>query len=164
MAKQILVCLRRSDRIEQILPYVEQIAQPGMKVVFLVHCGLSGFRELLDQLLAINVDNHPAQLPRKNNRNIWEDRKQSVREKVLAACAGLASRGIGIGVNVYAGRLGRVVQGYIAKEDIRLILMCPHGGDRLRSLLRKIGPLAPLFKPPIFSPVLLLHPKHTAER
>lgn len=110
------------------------------------------------------MDNHPAQLPRKNNRNIWEDRKQSVREKVLAACAGLASRGIGIGVNVYAGRLGRVVQGYIAKEDIHLILMCPHGGDRLRSLLRKIGPLAPLFKPPIFSPVLLLHPSQTADR
>jgi hypothetical protein len=63
MAGQILVPLRVSDRIALFLPYVEQIAQPGMKVVFLVHLGLSRFKELTDQLLAIHTGIQPAFLP-----------------------------------------------------------------------------------------------------
>ena len=164
MQKQILVSLRRSDRIEEILPYVEQIAQPGMKVVFLVHCGFRGFQDLLDQLLAVNAGITPAHLPGKNTRDSWQSRKHFVREEVLCACTGLTNGGIKIGVNVYAGRLAGVVREFIANEDIDLVLMGPRAGDRLRNLLRKMGPLAPLFKAPVFSPVLLLHPNHTVER
>ena len=35
MAPQILVALERDDRVEEIIPYIEQITQPGMEVVFL---------------------------------------------------------------------------------------------------------------------------------
>lgn len=63
MAGQILVPLSGSDRIELFLPYVKQIAQPGMKVVFLVHLGASRFKELTNQLLAIHTGIQPAFLP-----------------------------------------------------------------------------------------------------
>ena len=36
MAKQILVPLTKGDRVEEIISYVEKVAQPGMKVVFLL--------------------------------------------------------------------------------------------------------------------------------
>jgi hypothetical protein len=36
MEGKILVLLRRHNRIEDILPSLEKIAQPGMKVVFLI--------------------------------------------------------------------------------------------------------------------------------
>lgn len=35
MAKQILVPLKEHDRIEEIIPYIEEVARPGMRVVFL---------------------------------------------------------------------------------------------------------------------------------
>jgi hypothetical protein len=37
MSKKILVPLRQNDRTEEMVPYVEKVARPGMKVVFLVH-------------------------------------------------------------------------------------------------------------------------------
>lgn len=41
MAPQILVALRSEDRLSEMVPHIEEIAQPGMKVVFLI-----GFRPL----------------------------------------------------------------------------------------------------------------------
>lgn len=37
MAAKILVPLKRHDRIEAIIPYIAQVTQPGMRVVFLIH-------------------------------------------------------------------------------------------------------------------------------
>src|SRR5687768_14492892 len=36
MAKEILVALKGRDRLSHMIPYIEKIAQPGMKVVFLM--------------------------------------------------------------------------------------------------------------------------------
>ena len=36
MARQILVALKSEDRLSQMIPYIEKIAQPGMRVVFLI--------------------------------------------------------------------------------------------------------------------------------
>jgi len=36
MAEQVLVPLKRNDRVEEIISYVEKVNQPGMEVVFLV--------------------------------------------------------------------------------------------------------------------------------
>jgi hypothetical protein len=65
MPAQILVPLRGSDRIELFLPYVEQISRPGMRVVFPVRLGRSGFRELTGQLLAIHTGIRSAYLPER---------------------------------------------------------------------------------------------------
>jgi hypothetical protein len=35
MAAQILVPLKEDDRVEEIIPYIQQVTQPGMEVVFL---------------------------------------------------------------------------------------------------------------------------------
>ena len=35
MASQILVPLRGSDQIEQLLPYIERVVQPGLHVISL---------------------------------------------------------------------------------------------------------------------------------
>ena len=36
MAGQILIPLRQNDRIEEIIPYIEEIAKQGMRIVFLI--------------------------------------------------------------------------------------------------------------------------------
>jgi hypothetical protein len=43
MNKNILVPLGRYDRSEEMIPYIEKIARPGMKVVFLVRYPVDGF-------------------------------------------------------------------------------------------------------------------------
>ena len=42
MTGQILVPLRRRDRMEDILPFLEQIARPGCKVTLLIHYSVQG--------------------------------------------------------------------------------------------------------------------------
>jgi hypothetical protein len=43
MAEKILVPLKRHDRVEEMIPYIEKVTQPGTSVVFLVHHPASGF-------------------------------------------------------------------------------------------------------------------------
>ena len=39
---KILVPLRRGDRIEDMIPYIEQIAWPGCRVMLLIHYSVEG--------------------------------------------------------------------------------------------------------------------------
>jgi hypothetical protein len=39
---RILVPLRRDDRIEDVVPYLEQITQPGYRVTLLIHYSVQG--------------------------------------------------------------------------------------------------------------------------
>jgi hypothetical protein len=163
MPGQIIVPLRGSDRIEQFLPYIEQVAQPGMKVVFLVHVGVSRFKELTDQLLAIHTGIQPAFLPGQSSAEaVVEDTRRSARQGVLSASEVLRNRGVTVDVNVYAGRLRRVVKEYLEKEEVHLVMMRP-AGNRLMGYLRKISRVPSFVKPPTVPPVLLLHPSNTAE-
>ena len=162
MAGQILVPLRGSDQIEQFLPYIERVAQPGMRVVFLFHFGFSGFKELTDQLLAIHTGIRPAFLPGKSSVDMVENKRRSVERKLLPACELLQHRGIRIDVNVCAGRLQTVVQEYLKKEEVHLVMMRP-AGNRLMGYLRKISRIPGFVKPPTVPPVLLLHPSNIAE-
>ena len=163
MEGQILVPLSGSDRIEVFLPYVERIAQPGMKVVFLVHLGLSRFKELTDSLLAIHTGIQPAFLPGQSEEGIVEDVRRSAQQRVISACEVLRTRGVTVDVNIYSGRLRRVVKDYLEKEDVHLVIMRPNM-DRLTACLHKIGSLLRFFKPTTVPPVRLLHPSSIAGR
>jgi hypothetical protein len=152
---QIIVPLRGSDRIEQFLPYIEQVAQPGMKIVFLVHFDVSRFKELTDQLLAIHTGIQPAFLPAQSEDGIVEDARRSVQYRVLSACETFRKKGITVDVNIYAGPLRRVVNDYLKKEDVYLVMMRPNL-DRVAAYLCKIGSAFRSFKPAIVPPVFLL--------
>lgn len=42
MGKKIFIPLNRYDEIHGMLPYIEEIAKPGMTIVFLIHCPEDG--------------------------------------------------------------------------------------------------------------------------
>jgi hypothetical protein len=44
MKKLILVTLKRNDRAEDLLPFVEEVARSGMKAVFMVPYPVGGLR------------------------------------------------------------------------------------------------------------------------
>ena len=157
MAGQILVPLRRSDRIELFLPYIEQIAQPGIKVVFLVHLGLSGFKKLAGQLLALHTAVRSAYLPERIcEEDAVENRRRFAEQQGNAACQLLRERGVKLEVHGYGGQLQTIVRQYLEKENIQLVMMRP-STNWLADSLRKIASVFRFLNPPIAPPVLLLH-------
>jgi len=44
MSKKILVPLGQYNRTEEMIPYIEKVARPGMKVVFLMRYPVDGIR------------------------------------------------------------------------------------------------------------------------
>jgi hypothetical protein len=160
---QIIVPLRGSDRIGQFLPYIVQVAQPGMKIVFLVNFGMSRFKELTDPLLAIHTGIQPAFLPGQSEEGIVEDARRSAQQRVFFACQTLREKGVAVDVNIYSGRLRRVLKDYLEKEDVYLVMMRPNL-DRVAAYLGKIGSAFRSFKPATVPPVLLLHPSNIGGR
>jgi hypothetical protein len=161
---QILVPLRRSDRIELFLPYVEQISQPGMRVVFLVQLGRSGFRELSGQLFDIHSGIRSAYLPERScDVDAVENGRRSAEQQVNAACQSLRERGVQLEIHSYAGPLQRVVQQYLENQNVQLVMMRPNA-NWVADLLRKIGSVFRFLKSPVAPPVLLLHPTNIPER
>jgi hypothetical protein len=163
ITEQILVPLRRHDRVEEFLPYVEDIARPGMTVVFLVYLGRSGLEELTDRLLAIQTGLPGAFTRRDSAEEIVGNRRRSAEAQLTAACLALRNRGVKIEVNVYAGRLQRIVDEYLQKQDVQFIMMRP-GGSRIMRFLRNYGSMSRFVKLSPVPPVLLLHPSNTAQR
>jgi hypothetical protein len=161
--KQIIVPLRGSDRIEQFLPYIMQVVQPGMKIVFLVNFGTSRLKELTDPLLAIHTGIQPAFLPGQSDDAIVENATRFAQERVLRGCQTLRQRGVTVDVNIYSGRLRRVLKDYLEKGDVYLVMMRPNL-DRLMAYLGKIGSAFRSFKPASIPPVLLLHPSNIVGR
>jgi hypothetical protein len=164
LTEQILVPLRRHDRVEEFLPYVEDIARPGMTVVFLVYLGRSGLKELTDQLLAIHTGIGPELLPAMSSaEKTVGNRRRLAEAQITAACLALRNRGVRIEVNVYAGRLQRIIDGYLQKQDVQFIMMRP-SGSRMMRFLRNHGSMSRFVKLSPVPPVLLLHPSNTAQR
>ncbi len=161
MSGQILVALKRNEQMEEIIPYIEKIAQPGMKVVFLFPYPVTGdFAWLGDHWIT-------TESPRKamlEGRAImekysWELQRGLAEQRASGAREALLRKGIELEVEVYAGSLRRVVREHAATEDVHLVMMPAGSSYPVIRLLRRMAPLAGLFRKPGFHPVLLFCPR-----
>ena len=59
MAIKILVPLRKHDRLDEIVPYIEEVAEPGASVVFLIRHPVSGFKWLQAYAAISHVGSRP---------------------------------------------------------------------------------------------------------
>jgi hypothetical protein len=158
MAQQILVPLRRDDRIDEILPYIEKLCQPGMRVVFFIRYPVSGFAGLQNQLLNMETGINMQAARQIAERYTWDRQEQLAKQRVFPACKVLRTRGAEVAVEVYTDSPRKVVRNYTLKGDVHLIMMRAGLGLRIRRLLREAISSFGLFKRPSFSPVLLVHP------
>ena len=155
MAKKILVPLKRGDRVEEFIPYIKEVIQPGMSVVFLIQHPVNGFKWLqaysaimecgLEKPLAVRrmVESHSAQM----NRRLAEQR-------VFHTCEALQKLGVKITVDVYRGGLRKALRSYINSGDVDLIVTRPGIGFQFLSLLQGTAAVLSMFKPPSSSPLL----------
>lgn len=165
MAKQILVALKNQDRLEQMVPYIEELAQPGTEVVFLVRFApkaeVKGSRDnclTLKPLEEVRFA-EDREAPRLMDEKIVGTRL-SAEHKVFLALEALVKKGVEIAVDVYMGSLKTVVKSYTRKGDVRLIVMRTRWDLTIMRCLHRTFAAFGLFKQPTFSPVLLLHPEH----
>lgn len=168
MGPQILVALKSEDRLSQMIPHVEKIAQPGMKVVFLIRFSPQAAPKMPHKSLGLRCLEDPRsewelEKPRFAGENItgtqsMEEQRLSAEHKVFLALEALLKRGIEITVDVYMGSLKRIVKGYTCKGDVHLIVMRASKKRRMMEFVQKAFTMFGLFRRPTFSPVLVLNP------
>jgi hypothetical protein len=172
MAHQILVALQSEDRLSQMIPYIEKIAQPGMEVVFLIRFSLQpGFKgPQHDPMELMSPGEHSACLgatlkkPRLVEENtggaqLMENQGLAAEHKVFLALEALLKRGVEITVDLYKGSLGRAVKNYTRKGDVHLIMMRARRA-LMTDLCYKVLSVFGLAKHPTFFPMLVSHPAH----
>ena len=107
---QILVPLRRGDSIEDVVPYLEQIARPGCRVILLIHYSVEG----LDWLQS------------KSTTSVIKEQKL-VDKNTFLALEPLRARDVMVALDIYAGPLRKVVKQYTGKGDIDLVMIAARG-------------------------------------
>jgi hypothetical protein len=159
MAEKILVPLRKHDRIEEILPYIENVAGRGASVVFLVHRPVSGLKWLqaycgiaqcgLEKTLAVR---------RMVESYSLKTRAELARRRVFQTCEALHEMGLKISVDVYAGSLRTTLKSYANNGDVQLMVVRPGIGQRIMSALHGAVSVSRVFSRSFSSATLLLHP------
>ncbi len=154
MNKKILVPLSQNDRTEEMIPYIDKVARPGMKVVFFVRYPVDGFIGAKEEY------GMKAALEAKKlvNYYSWEGNLEKAKKQIAPTCEALRARGIETAVDVYAGSLKKAVRSYTLDGDVHLIMTRAGIGQRTAGFLDGTSSLFDLFKRPTVSPVLLIHP------
>ena len=158
MNKQILVPMKRSDRAKDLVPYVEKVSRPGMKVIFMVPYPTDGFCWAREEFgrKAIEQAKSFADFYR------WDTNVQKARDRIAPLLKSLTAKGIEVEVDLYAGSMRSAVKDYSAKGDVHLIVTSASIGQRIAGVFNGSNSLFDLFKRPVLSPVLLIHPVSAA--
>ena len=120
MTGQILVPLRRSDRIEDVIPFLEQIARPGCKVTLLIHYSVQGLDWFQD----------------KSMSSVVEEQKLLAKTNAFLALEPLRERGVTVVLDIYAGPLRKVVTQYTRSADIDLVIIAARGRSWIGKLFQ----------------------------
>jgi hypothetical protein len=155
MNKKILVPLGQYDRSEEMIPYIEKVARPGMEVVFLVRYPVDGIRLHKEEY------GMKAALEEKNSVNYysWEGNLRRAESKVSSTCEALCPKGVEVAVDVYAGSLKKAVRSHTLNGDVHLIMTRAGVGDWIARLFDGTNSIFKWFKRPSFSSVMLINPR-----
>jgi hypothetical protein len=151
MSKRILVPLAQNDRTEEMIPYIEKVARPGMNVVFLVRYPVDGFiwaKEEYGMRAAL-------QARELVNYYSWKNNLENAKRKLAHVCETLNTKGVEATVDLYAGSLKKAVRSYTINGDVHSIVTHAGLGDRIAALVDGTTSFSKLFRRPRFSPVVL---------
>jgi hypothetical protein len=158
MNTKILVPLKRHDRLEEIIPYIEKVAQPGASVLLLVRSPVSGLKWLQAYcgIAQWGLERNLA-LQRMIESYSLKTRAQLTERRVFQTCGALHGLAMKIGVEVYAGSLRKALQRFANDREAPLVIMQPGIGQRLVSFLQKVSSKGWVAARSFSSSVLLFH-------
>jgi hypothetical protein len=128
MNKKILVVLRRRDTADQMMPYLEEVAKLGMRVVFLIPYPVESWPCLKDHW--IEADTARAALfasEKVLERYSWDVQKRMAEQKIAHLRAIFQKKHVEVGVDLYTGTLKRIVREHELDETIHLIVAQAEG-------------------------------------
>jgi hypothetical protein len=155
MNKKILVPMKRNDRAEDFIPFIEKVARPGTTVIFMLSYPAEGLRLSLEEFGRKAIEEGK----RLAGYYTWDNNLQRAKDRISAAWKVLPARGIEVAVDLYTGNMRSTVQDYTAKGDVHLILTRAGVGNCIERLLDSTMSVFRSFKRPSFSPVLLINPR-----
>ena len=158
MKKLILVPLKRNDRAEDLLPYVEEVARPGMKAVFMVPYPVDGFRWSHEEIGRKAIEEGK----RLANYYTWDTNLRKASELIASVVEALSAKDIEVAVDLYAGSMRRAVRDYAVKGDVHLIVTRASVGNWLERLLDAVASAFRSLMRPSFAPVMLINPRTLA--
>lgn len=171
MAQQILVALKSEDRLSQMIPCIEKIAKPGMRVVLLIRfIPQPVSKRSRHDSIELGCPEESAYFDRalekprltkgfiKGPQSI-EEQRLFVEQKVLLALEALRKRGIEFTVDIYSGSLRRTVRSYTSKGDVHLIVTRARR-ELMMDFLHKTFPALGWGQQPTLSSMLARHPTH----
>ena len=89
--------------MEDVIPYLEQIAGPGSRIIFLVHYSVEG----LDWFRS------------KSTASVIKEQKLVAKNKTFVALEPLRERDVRVALDIYAGPLRKVVKQYTGRGRYR---------------------------------------------
>lgn len=156
MAGQVLVPLKRHDEIEEIVPYLAEIAKPGMKVVFLLPYPVEGW-SLRDYWITTESVTEAMLAGRRiNERSSWEVQRGLAELRISPARDALEKRKVDVAVDIYTGSLRSTLEDYAANRDVYWVLLRTGVSAPLLRLLSRANLLYGVIKKGNLPPVLLL--------
>lgn len=149
--KRVLIPLKCRDRVEEIVPYLKKIAQPGMRVVFLIPypVGASSCRKILSASQAMLSGRDPVY------RYSWNTQRALAEWRVSAARETLWRLDVEVAVHVYAGGLTKALAAYKDNEETPLMILPLTSGRFWKAVIGRISFLG-LFKRARSSGVVLV--------
>jgi hypothetical protein len=160
MAEQILVALNSYRRLDEMMPYIGQVAKRGTRVVFLVRYPVDRSVWLKDHWITTESSRDAMLAGRLVMKRYSSERQRELAEERLAAWRqNLQNMGVEATVNVYTGSLASVIKRYSRAGEVSLI-MRSHIRLSVLHFLRRILVFLGFFRTVGYPPVLLLRPSH----
>jgi hypothetical protein len=103
-----------------VIPYLEQIARPGCKVILLIHYSIKGLNWFQT----------------KSTTSVIKEQKLVAEKTAFFALAPLRERDVTVALDIYAGPLRKVVKQYTLREDIDLVMIAARSRSRIGRLLQ----------------------------
>jgi hypothetical protein len=160
MAEKILVPLKRHDRVEEVIPYIEKVTRPGASVVFLIHHPVNSLKWLQAYcgIMECGLEKTIA-MRRMVESYSMKMRRQLAQHKVFNTCEALHRLGVKVAVEIYTGSLRKTLRSYVLGGDVDLIVMRPGIGHRIMNFLQGVVSIRAMVQRTAFSPVFILNPK-----
>ena len=155
MNKKILVPLAQNDRTEEMIPYVEKVARPGTKIVFLVRYPVGGIKWPTKEPDTETT----SEVNELLDYYSWEANLKRAKVEVAPAVEALGRKGVEVAVDVYAGSLKKAVRSHTFNGDVHLIMTRAAMDNWIGRLLDGTISVFRSFKRPSSSPVMLINPR-----
>jgi hypothetical protein len=124
MEGKILVSLGRHDPIEEILPYIEKIAERGMTVTFLIPYPVKLWPWFRDHWITTESAREASVAGKRIlDKYSWQSQKTLADQRISLARAVLRHRQVEVVVDICTASMRRAIKNHALDKEVRLVLL-----------------------------------------